>query len=111
MRFNVARSKITDNTAHALLRVIRELVINAIRHGNATVVRVAGSLDQATLLCSVTDNGCGFDPNTAPGILQGHFGLQGVRERIEELGGMIKIASVPGKGAKVTISIPIPHIH
>ena len=109
VRFNVARSKITDNTAHALLRVIRELVINAIRHGNATVIKVAGALDQTTLHSSVTDNGCGFNPDTAPGILQGHFGLQGVRERIDELGGMIEISSAPGQGAKVTISIPIPH--
>ena len=108
VRFNVPRSKISDNTAHALLRVIRELVTNAIRHGNATDIKVAGSLDADALRCSVTDNGDGFDPETAPGVLQGHFGIQGVRERIEELGGMIDLESTPGRGAKATIAIPIP---
>ena len=108
VRFNVPRAKISDNTAHALLRVIRELVINAIRHGNATAVRVAGSLDPDVLRCSVTDDGCGFDPETAPGVLQGHFGLQGIRERIDELGGTLVLDSVLGKGSKATITIPLP---
>ena len=108
VRFNVPRSKISDNTAHALLRVIRELVINAIRHGNATEIKVAGSLDAEALRCSVTDNGSGFNPETAPGVLQGHFGLQGVRERIEELGGTIDLESTPGKGVRATIAITIP---
>ena len=108
VRFNVPRAKISDNTAHALLRVIRELVINAIRHGNATAVRVAGSLDPDVLRCSVTDNGSGFDPETAPGVLQGHFGIQGMRERIDELGGTLTLDSAPGKGAKATITIPLP---
>ena len=108
VRFNVPRAKISDNTAHALLRVIRELVINAIRHGNATAVKVAGSLDPDVLRCSGTDDGCGFDPETAPGVLQGHFGLQGIRERIDELGGTLVLDSVLGKGSKATITIPLP---
>ena len=108
IRFNVARSRISDKTAHTLLRVIRELVINALRHGNATVIKVAGSVDREALRCSVTDNGCGFDPNSAPGVLQGHFGIQGVFERIEELDGTVELDSTPGTGTKATITIPTP---
>ena len=108
VRFNVPRAKISDNTAHALLRVIRELVVNAIRHGNASAVRIAGSLDPDALRCSVTDDGSGFDPESAPGVLQGHFGIQGMRERIDELGGTLTIDSAPGKGAKAKIAIPLP---
>ena len=111
VRFNVPRARLSDNTAHALLRVIRELVVNAIRHGNASSVRVAGTIDGDKLLCSVTDNGCGFNPETAPGVLQGHFGLQGVQERIDEIGGTFEIASALGKGTKTTISVPIPREH
>ena len=110
VRFNVPRTKVSDNTAHALLRVIRELVVNAIRHGNAPTVKVAGSLDPEALRCSVTDNGSGFDPETAPGVLQGHFGIQGMRERIEELGGEFTLESAPGKGTKATIVIPAPQM-
>ena len=108
VRFPVPRTKISDNTAHALLRIVRELVVNAIRHGNATNIRVAGTLDRDALRCAVTDNGCGFVPESAPGLLQGHFGIQGMRERIEELGGELVLESAPGKGARATITIPVP---
>lgn len=111
VRFNMPRARLSDNTAHALLRVIRELVVNAIRHGNASAIKVAGTIDNGKLLCSVTDNGCGFDPDAAPGVLQGHFGLQGIQERIDEIGGTFKISSAPGKGTKATISVAIPREH
>lgn len=105
IRFNVPRSKLSDATAHALLMAIRELTINAIRHGGATDVRIAGSLENGKLLCSVTDNGCGFDVDTAPGVLQGHFGLRGVAERIEKLNGEFTIHSTSGKGTKARITL------
>lgn len=108
VRFNVPRSRLSDNTAHALLRVIRELVINAIRHGNASSVKVAGTIDKEKLFCSVTDNGCGFDPDAAPGVLQGHFGLEGIRERINEIGGTFELSSSQGKGTRAVITLSVP---
>ena len=108
VRFNVLRSRLSDNTVHALLRSIRELSINAVRHGRASTIRIAGSLDGDRLAFSVRDDGCGFDPASAPGVLQGHFGLQGIRERIVRLGGTLDIESSAGQGAKVSISINAP---
>ena len=108
VRFNIPRARISDNTAHALLRIVRELVVNAIRHGNATAVKIAGTLDRDALRCSVADNGAGFDPETAPGIQQGHFGLQGIRERVAELGGAFALESAPGQGARAAVTIPVP---
>ena len=108
IRFNVPRAALSDNTAHALLRIIRELVTNAIHHGKASQVRVAGTVDDGVLACSVTDNGCGFDPDAAPGVLQGHFGLQGIRERIQQLGGTFRLESAAGHGTKATITIQNP---
>ena len=105
VRFNVLRSDIPDGTAHTLLRAIRELAVNAIRHGKATHVKIAGCREGDRIRCSVADNGTGFDPSSAPGATQGHFGLQGVRERIKHLNGTIHIDSSPGAGAKVTITI------
>lgn len=106
VRFNVPRARLSDNTAHALLRIIRELVVNAMRHGGATSVNVAGSLDRGALRFSVTDNGCGFDPDDHPGVMEGHFGLQGVEERLDQIGGTLTIESTPGKGARIVGSIP-----
>ena len=109
VRFNIPRTQLSDKTAHALLRIIRELVLNATRHGEATSVEVNGTIDNDKLRCCVADNGKGFDPQTAPGVLQGHFGIQGIHERIDELGGTFEITSTIGKGTRATITIPIPH--
>ena len=108
VRFNVPRETFSDNTAHAILKIIRELATNALRHGKATSLRIAGTIDDGKLLFSVRDNGCGFDPDLAPGISQGHFGLQGIAERLERLNGEMRIESTTGKGAKVTVVLPIP---
>ena len=108
VRFNVPRETFSDNTAHAVLKIIRELATNALRHGKATSLKIAGAIDGGNLLFSVRDNGCGFDPDLAPGISQGHFGLQGISERLERLNGKMKIESTLGKGAKVTVVLPIP---
>ena len=106
VRFAVSRKHFTDNTLHTVLRVIRELTINAVRHGAATDIKIAGCLDGDKVLFSVRDDGCGFDPDCAPGVAAGHFGLQGIRERIESLEGTVEIKSAKGSGTKVTISIP-----
>jgi len=108
VRFNVPRETFSDNTAHAILKIIRELATNALRHGKASSLKIAGAVEGDKLLFSVKDNGCGFDPDLAPGIAQGHFGLQGVAERLERLNGEMTIDSIPGKGTKVTIILPIP---
>ena len=105
IRFNVPRKALSDDMAHVLMRIVRELVQNAVRHGGASQVKIAGSLDGGALRFSVRDNGCGFDPSTRPGVMQGHFGLQGIRERVNQLNGELAIESAPGKGAKVSVSL------
>ena len=107
VRFNVPRERLDDSTTHTILRIVRELVVNAIRHGRATDVKVAGECHGDTISFSVADNGCGFDPAVAPGPKEGHFGLLGVRERLKEFGGELKIDSRPGQGTKATISMAI----
>ena len=69
------------------------------------MVKIAGCLESDRLLFSVQDDGCGFDPENHPGVRQGHFGLQGIRERVNRFGGTVEIASAPGKGTKVSITI------
>lgn len=109
VRFAFPREKLSDNTAHIILRIIRELVINAIRHGRADDIKIAGSSQAGILSFSVRDNGCGFDVQNCPGVQQGHFGLQGIRERIRPFNGDIKIESVTESGTKATVTIPLPH--
>ena len=66
IRFNVQRSLLTDTSAHAVLCIVRELVSNAIRHGAATRIRIAGTIEGRNILFSVQDNGYGFDPKRHP---------------------------------------------
>ena len=108
VRFEVPRSRLSDRTAHTILRIIRELAANAVRHGNATSIKIAGSIDGGKLRFSVTDNGNGFDPERAPGVAEGHFGLEGIRERVGHLDGEVDIRSSQGHGAKVTVAFEIP---
>lgn len=108
LRFNVPRSRVTDNTTHTLLRIIRELAVNGIRHGHASEIKIAGSIEDNVLKFSVADNGCGFDPNLCPSVDQGHFGLEGIRERIRLMSGTMTVKSQPGQGSKTTIALHMP---
>jgi len=108
VRFNVPRELVSDNTAHTILRIIRELVINATRHGHATAIKIAGSVEGGKMLFSVKDNGYGFTPEEAPGIEDGHFGIQGIRERITAFNGDLIIETAPGKGTKATVLLTMP---
>jgi len=105
VRFNVPREKLSEATAHAVLRIVRELGTNAVKHGHAKNIKVAGEFHGGTISFSVVDDGCGFDVAAAPGPAQGHFGLQGVRERLNEFNGTIRCDSEPGCGAKFTVSL------
>ena len=105
VRFNVPREQLSDMTVNTILKIIRELVVNAIRHGKAGSVRIAGEMDDGGISFSVRDDGCGFDPDAAPGPGQGHFGLQGIRERIRDFCGEMSVMSSRERGTKVTVKM------
>ena len=106
LRFKVPRSRLHDTTAHAIICIVRELVSNAVRHGHATAIHVAGDLTDDRLMFSVRDNGSGFDAEKAPGPGEGHFGLQGIRDRVDRLGGTLTVESGnSGTYAKVSIRL------
>ena len=107
VRFNFPRVRLSDTTAHTILRVIRELALNGIRHGGADRIKIAGAVEGEELKISVRDNGCGYDPATAPGVAQGHFGLEGIRERIRALSGSFTIGPRDHGGTRAVITIPI----
>ena len=105
IRFNVARSLMTDTTAHAVLCIIRELVANAVNHGAARRIWVAGAENAGLLRFSVRDDGRGFDPKQRLGPRDGHFGLAGIHERLAELGGVMAIESKVDRGTKVAATV------
>ena len=102
---NAPRAKLSDSSLHATLSIIRELAANAVNHGQAKNLRITGELAHGTLQLSVTDDGCGFDTEKAPGMDEGHFGLGGVRERVRRHNGEMSIESAPGKGTSISVTL------
>ena len=107
IRFNVPRERFSELSTHAVLKIVRELVANAVRHGKASAIRIAGESHGDIVSFSVRDNGCGFDPETAAGPTRGHFGLHGIRERLKSFSGTIVTVSAPGKGTDIKISMTV----
>ena len=77
--------------AHDLLMVAREAVFNALLHGKPVYVQVGLAYDHSHLTLQVIDDGCGFDPGPNEHHLGHHFGLKGMRERIERSGGRSRL--------------------
>ena len=87
-----------------LFRAIQELLGNAARHSQGTLVKVILDLGEERVRVSVDDNGKGFDPDS---IQQGNsLGLKLIRERTEMLGGNFEVDSAVGKGARILFAVP-----
>ena len=108
IKFDVPRRILKDTSAHAILSIIRELTGNAIRHGNATEIKISGRINESEIIFSVADNGSGFDPLNCDGPTKGHFGLEGIRNRLEKLNGVLTIKSSADTGTIASVSIPLP---
>ena len=105
IRFPVRTSLFGDSVIHSVLCIVRELVSNAIRHGQARHVRIAGERQDEMLRFSVDEDGRGFDPARCPGVESGHFGLVGLRTRVERLGGSIVMDASPGHGSYTRVTL------
>jgi PAS domain S-box-containing protein len=96
-----------DDDIRALLyRVVRELLVNVVKHAQAQNVKVSIGRDNDKIRIEVADDGAGFIPS--PQLNKtGGFGLFSIRERLNYLGGSIDIESKPGYGTHVRLIAPI----
>lgn len=89
-----------------LLRGAQEALANVRRHAaaSAVVLRVSriGPAEAGQVSVHVEDDGVGFDPEGFSGV-----GLSGLRDRAEEVGGAVDVTSVPGRGTRVTVRVPV----
>jgi signal transduction histidine kinase len=92
-------------TRESLVRIVRESVTNAMRHGRASHVAVSLAQDRELRL-SIADDGCGFDAAARPAHPDSGFGLVSMGERAEVLGGALAIRSAPGSGTTIEVVLP-----
>jgi two-component system sensor histidine kinase DegS len=86
-----------------IFRAVQELLGNAARHSQATMVKIHLDLGVDLLRVTVDDNGRGFDPESLSE--SSNLGLKLIRERAEMLGGKFEIDSAVGSGAKISFSV------
>jgi signal transduction histidine kinase len=96
----------------ALFRVAQEALNNARKHAlGASRVALTLSYMGETVALDVRDDGAGFDPAREVGRVRdresGGFGLKGMRERVEGVGGLLSVESAPGEGSTLTVELPV----
>ena len=93
----------------ALFRIAQEALTNVVRHADASRVSVSLQMKDSLVVLSVEDDGKGFDMSaTGTEVAEGSgMGLQGIRERVNILGGELRIQSGPGEGTHITVCIPL----
>ncbi len=91
--------------AIGLFRILQEALTNVMRHAQAQTVSVQLTVEDDMLCLRVGDDGCGFaETARGPGS---SFGLVGMRERVQMLGGQLSIDSQPGRGTTITARVPL----
>ncbi|WP_089410116.1 sensor histidine kinase [Granulicella rosea] len=96
-----------DEPVHELLMTAREALHNAIVHAAPSRIDILLQYEPGRLTIRICDDGVGFDPATAGRGRGGHYGLLGMHERMERIGGSCTIESVPGSGAEVILEMPL----
>jgi signal transduction histidine kinase len=96
-----------EDVSHHVLRIAQEAVANVVKHAHAKKINLTLRKDLKQLTLNVRDNGCGFEPNGAFRSGNGHFGIMGMRERAERLGGELRLESAPGKGTLLDVLVPL----
>ncbi|HEV2688595.1 MAG TPA: two-component regulator propeller domain-containing protein, partial [Bryobacteraceae bacterium] len=99
--------KLPEEMEQHLLRIAQEAVTNTVKHAHAHQVRIQLEMDNGSLRMQVADDGEGFEQSEAFSEIGGHFGLLGMRERAQRLGGELQLDSKPGEGTKVEVTVPL----
>ncbi len=89
---------------NAIYRIVQEGLANACQHSNSQKVEVELVQYGDELRIGIQDWGVGFDPKV---VQDGHFGLEGIRQRARLLGGNVTVESAPGHGTCITVELPV----
>jgi len=96
-----------ESTNRALTLVAREAIRNAVAHAGPSAVRLHLSFASSAIRLGIEDDGCGFAPSAKRLAANGHFGILGMRERMEQIGGSLEVSSAAGKGTRIGAMLPL----
>ncbi len=99
--------KIPQLIGDNVLKIGKEAITNVLKHADASVLNIDLTTTDDLISLTVNDDGSGFTPATVPDGKTGHFGLLGMGERAERIGGKLDITSLPGKGTTIRIAVPL----
>ncbi len=107
IQFTGTYRSLTDEIESEILKIAVEAVANVLHHAKATRIQIQMQYDIARLHMRIEDDGVGFTTNMAASRQEGHFGLIGMRERTEAIGGTFMIDSNPGAGTRISVEVPL----
>jgi ligand-binding sensor domain-containing protein/signal transduction histidine kinase len=90
-----------------ILRLCQEALTNAMKHAQAKEIVIELGFDADCVRLRVRDDGRGFDTAASPSARDGHFGLTGMRERVEQMKGRFSVYSRPDEGTRIEAAIPV----
>jgi signal transduction histidine kinase/ligand-binding sensor domain-containing protein len=102
------QEKLPEDMEQHLLRIAQEAVTNVVKHAGARTILIKLHREARKLYLRIVDDGHGFEQGDAFSARVGHFGLIGMRERAQRLGGELRLASHPGEGTEVEVTVPLP---
>jgi signal transduction histidine kinase/ligand-binding sensor domain-containing protein len=95
-------------TENEILRIAQEALTNITRHAHASVATIDLRYDASHLTLTIADDGRGFSLDQADSLTaNGHFGLQGMRERAAQIGAQLAVIASPGQGTRITLNLPL----
>ncbi|GHD45114.1 sensor histidine kinase [Mycetocola manganoxydans] len=96
------------NVNATLLRIAQGAIANVVRHARATRADITLTYQSDSVSLDIVDDGIGFDPGAAPvGDTDDSFGLRAIRQRVDSLGGVLSVESVPGEGTAIAVTVPV----
>jgi PAS domain S-box-containing protein len=102
-------NRLSERTVLALFRITQQSLNNVLRHAQATQIWIKLDFDEEQAKLVIEDNGVGFEiPNSMVELTrEGHYGLAGISERVEAIGGNLNLVASPGTGTRIEVSVPL----
>ena len=104
IHWDIEDVQLPEGVEDHLFRIAQELLSNTLRHSHATTLEVYLRQTDSNVLFKIEDNGVGFNTEE---ILPGSYGINNMKERVQGLGGQVKIVSFPNQGTTIEIKIPL----